>query len=331
MSFPTTLDTFTTPNGSQYMDDPAVLQTTLITALNDSSTALQVSVWVTGSADTASLRYMQERLTTKWDMLVHNWSEIVTLPTGTDWYMLVNDSGTSTWKNWIAPTSWGTVTSAGFTNWNWFTGSVANPTTTPTFSLWTSITGLLKWLAWAIVQAVAWTDYSVPTGVETLTNKTLTSPAINSPTITTPTINVGSDANGDLLTRAGGTTARLAVWTTWDFITVSGWAPVYDNPFAYEGTLNIATASSNWSGVWGSTHYQTSENTVGTVALTRWTSWYAKVRYSPDNVTFTDIYSLSSAGSNTFPLPMRKGYWYYVEVDSPIAGTASQASLTALF
>jgi hypothetical protein len=175
-----------------------------------------------------------------------------------------------------------------------------------------------------------------PTWVTTLTNKTLTSPVITwgtatSQTIATPTINVWSDANGDILVRAGGTTARLAVGTTGDFITVSGWAPVYDNPFAYEGTLNIATVSSNWSGVWGSTHYQTSDMTVGTVALTRWTSGYAKVRYSPDNATWTDIYSISTAWSNTFPLLMKKGYWYYVEVDSPIAGTASQASLTALF
>ena len=46
MPFPTSLDTFSYPNSSQKMDDPAVLSTVIVADLNDSSEALQIKVGI---------------------------------------------------------------------------------------------------------------------------------------------------------------------------------------------------------------------------------------------------------------------------------------------
>lgn len=330
-NFPWATDSFTNPDSTSYQDSAVVPHATQHANANDAIEALETSVWITGSADTSSLRYMQERLTTKWDILVHNWTNYARLPKGTDGYMVVADSAEALWVKYAPTTSGGTVTTASVVSANWFSWSVATATTTPAITLTTSVTGLIKGNWTAISAATAWTDYSVPTGVETLTNKTLTSPIINSPTIATPVINVWSDANGDMYYRASWTTARLAKWSANDFMTSDGTNPVWSNPFMYEGTLTIPTATSNWGWPQGSTHYQMTANGIGWVSLTRWTSWYAKVRYSPDNITYTDIVNISTAWSNSFPLFLRKWYWYYVEVDSPTWGSASTASLTALF
>jgi len=323
-NFPWALDSLTNPTWTS--NQSVLSHSDQHTNANDAIEALEAKVGIDWSADTNSLDYKTSRLTAKGDILTHDWTNPIRQPAWTNGHMLVVDNTSATWLNYIAPTSWGTVTSSAFTNWNGVNWVVSNPTTTPTLALSFPNSWLQKSNGTALSSATAWTDYSVPTGVETLTNKTLTSP-----TITTPIINIGSDANGDTYYRNAGTTKRLGIGSENLFMT-SDWAiPQWNNPFAYEWTLNIPTATSNWAWVVASTHYQTTELTVGTVALTRWTSWYAKVRYSPDNATWTDIYSISTAGSNTFPLLMRKGYWYYVEVDSPVGWTASQATLTALF
>ena len=57
----------------------------------------------------------------------------------------------------------GTVTSFSFTNGNGLTGTVTNATTTPTLSLGTSVTGVLKGNGTAISAAVSGTDYAPAT------------------------------------------------------------------------------------------------------------------------------------------------------------------------
>lgn len=58
----------------------------------------------------------------------------------------------------------GTVTSVAITPGNGFSGSVANATTTPTITLSTTSSGVLKGSSGGIVAAVAGTDYVTPTG-----------------------------------------------------------------------------------------------------------------------------------------------------------------------
>ena len=69
----------------------------------------------------------------------------------------------------------GTVSNFSFTNGNGFTGTVATSTSTPTLSLGTSVTGLLKGNGTLISAAVAGTDYIVPYG-STSANYVLASP-----------------------------------------------------------------------------------------------------------------------------------------------------------
>lgn len=331
MPFPTSLDTFSYPNSSQYMDDPAVLQTTIVWDLNNVATALQAKVWVDNSAVTTSLDYKTSRLTTKGDILTHDWTNPIKIATWTDGYMLISDSTKATWHDWIAPTSGGTVTSASVVSANWLAWTVATATTTPAITLSTTVTGLLKGNWTAISAASAWTDYSVPTGVETLTNKTLTSPAINSPTITNPTINVGSDANGDIYTRAWGTLARKAIGTTWDFLTVSGWAVAWANPITYTGTLFTETISKDWTWTLAGTSNLMAWLTTATVSLHRGTSGYSKLEYSPDNAAWTDIINLSTGWSATFPILLKKGYYYRCTVNSTVGGDPTTAVITYIY
>lgn len=62
----------------------------------------------------------------------------------------------------------GTVTTASVVSANGFNGSFANPTTTPALTLATTITGMLKGVANALVAAVAGTDYALPNGTTNL-------------------------------------------------------------------------------------------------------------------------------------------------------------------
>ncbi len=164
MSFPTTLDTFAYPNSSQKMDDPAVLSTVIVADLNDAATALEEKVGIDWSADTTSLDYKTTRLTAKWDIQTHDWTNYIKKAVWPDWYMLVADSTKPTWLDYIAPTSWGTVTSVSVVSANGFTWSVATATTVPAITLTTSVTWLLKGNWTAISAAAAWTDYVTPTG-----------------------------------------------------------------------------------------------------------------------------------------------------------------------
>lgn len=163
MSFPTNLDSFVTPDNTKYQDDPLYTETAIIWALNTAVTALETKVGITWSADTSSLDYKTSRLTTKGDILTHDWTNPIRLPVGTNGYMVVADNTQATGLNYIAPTSWGTVTSASVVSANWLAWTIANPTTTPALTLSTTVTWVLKGNGTAISAATAWTDYLTPT------------------------------------------------------------------------------------------------------------------------------------------------------------------------
>lgn len=326
-NFPTSIDTFTNPDATSYQDSAVVPHATQHANANDAIEALEASVWITGSSDTSSLRYMQERLTTKWDILVHNWTNYARLPRGTDGYMVVADSAEALWVKYAPTTSGGTVTTASVVSANWFAWSVANASTTPAITLTTSITWVLKGNWTAISAATAGTDYSVPTGVETLTNKTLTSPTINSPTIATPIINVWSDANGDMYYRASWTTARLAKWSANDFMTSDGTSPVWSNPFTYTWSYIADSTSASWAwNTYPTTSRQTNAMTVANVAL-NWAAGSAYLEYSPDNAAWTSIITVTWATSASFPILMKKWYYYRVTASATVNWPTSTASI----
>jgi len=63
----------------------------------------------------------------------------------------------------VSPSSSGTVTTLSVVSTNGFTGTVANPTSTPAITLTTSISGMLKGSASALVAATSGTDFSAGT------------------------------------------------------------------------------------------------------------------------------------------------------------------------
>jgi len=63
----------------------------------------------------------------------------------------------------VSPSSSGTVTTLSVVSTNGFTGTVANPTSTPAITLTTSISGVLKGSASALVAATSGTDFSAGT------------------------------------------------------------------------------------------------------------------------------------------------------------------------
>jgi len=84
------------------------------------------------------------------------------------------ETDTKKWKSGDGATAWttlaydsagggsGTVTTASVVSANGFAGTVSNPTTTPAITLTTSISGLLKGFASALVAATAGTDFQAP-------------------------------------------------------------------------------------------------------------------------------------------------------------------------
>jgi hypothetical protein len=77
----------------------------------------------------------------------------------------LNQEGYYNGSSWVyTSAAAGSVTSVSVTSANGFTGSVANPASTPAITVSTSITGLLKGNGSAVSAASAGTDYLAPTG-----------------------------------------------------------------------------------------------------------------------------------------------------------------------
>jgi hypothetical protein len=101
---------------------------------------------------------------------------------GTDKILYENTGGTTAGaytvdalKNYITTgLNSGTVTSVSVVSANGFTGTVANATTTPSITLTTNITGVLKGNGTAISAATAGTDYVIPSGSITGTASNVT-------------------------------------------------------------------------------------------------------------------------------------------------------------
>ena len=173
--------------------------------------------------------------------------------------------------------------------------------------------------------ATAWTDYSVPTGTETLTNKTLTSPTENYPTINYPHLNVWSDANGDMYYRDTGVLARIPIGSTNDTLNIVWGVPTWSNPFTYTWTYVFDSISVSWA--WNSdlsTSRQMVNTTIGNVALTG-SAGSAYIEYSANGSSWTTI--ITTWASQSFPLILKKWYYYRVRVTATVNWPTSTASI----
>ena len=162
----------------------------------------------------------------------------------------------------VSPSSSGTVTTLSVVSANGFTGTVANPTSTPAITLTTSITGLLKGNGTAISAATSGTDFSagtsaLATGILKSTTSTgaLTIavagdfPTLNQNTTgnaltaTTATNLAGGGAGQLPYQTASGTTAMLAAGTATYVLTSNGTAaPSWQPPSTSAGTVTSVAA-----------------------------------------------------------------------------------------
>jgi hypothetical protein len=193
----------------------------------------------------------------------------------------------------------GTVTSVSVASANGFAGTVATPATTPSITLSTSVTGLVKGNGTAISAAIANTDYQSPvaltttgtSGVSTFDGTTLNIPQYAGTSYTLPTASTtvlgGVKIDGTSITISGGVisattggtgtvtsvtsadaNATVATSTTTPVITVVS-APKLQTArniagVAFDGTANI---SLNNNAITNGAGYTTNTGTVTAVSV----------------------------------------------------------------
>ena len=176
----------------------------------------------------------------------------------------------------------GTVTSASVVSANGFAGTVATATSTPAFTLSTSITGVLKGNGTALSAATAGTDYVTPTGTETLSSKTLTNPTVTN-YVETP------------FTANSSTAITLALTNgTVQIITLTGSA-----------TITMPTAVSGKSFIMFLKQDATGSRTV-TWSTVKWAGGTAPTITA--TASRQDIYSFFSDGTNWYGVNVAQNY-----------------------
>lgn len=135
------------------------------TVTSSGSLTLGGTLTLTSGNVTSGLGYIPAKL--------GDFSVVVNSPSGTGTLAYNTDTGVFTFTPPAPPV--GTVSNFIFTNANGFSGSVLTSTSTPTLSISTSVTGLLKGNGTGISAAVSGTDYIAPYG-NTAANYVLASP-----------------------------------------------------------------------------------------------------------------------------------------------------------
>lgn len=169
INFPSSLDSLANPTAWQPRNTPWVEEATVISNLNDAVEALEAKVGINWSTDPTSMDYKVSQvnpLTTKGDIFVRSATGNTRLPVWTDWYMIVADSTQSLGVKYVAPSAGGTVTTTSVASANGLGGTVANATTTPTITLTTNVTGMVKGNWTGFSPATQGTDYYAPSGTD---------------------------------------------------------------------------------------------------------------------------------------------------------------------
>jgi hypothetical protein len=150
----------------------------------------------------------------------------------------VNNKGQATTITTVAPTYAGTVTSVQVVTANGFRGNVGGATTTPSISLQTTVTGILKGDGTAMSAAVLGTDYEIPNAFRG---------SVRVATTGNLTAAYGGTGVGATLTNSG-TQAAIAI----DGITLSSgdrvivWQQSTTLQNGVYSVTNIGSGSTNW-------------------------------------------------------------------------------------
>lgn len=237
-----------------------------------------------------------------------NATSFITAPTVTSTYLQWN--GTSfVW----ASAGTGSVTSVSVVSANGLAGTVANPTTTPTITLSTTITGVLKGNGTAISAAVSETDYAPATsgtsilkgngtgGFSNATSGTDYAPATSGTSIlygngsggfSNVTVGSGLSFAGGTLTGSGGTVTSVSGSGGTTGLTLTGGPIFTSGTLTLGGTLAVAnggTGSTTLDGA-GIVTKTGTQTISGAKTFTSLTNSFVGTQYSTSNGTASNAY-----------------------------------------
>ena len=209
----------------------------------------------------------------------------------------------------VSPSSSGTVTTLSVVSANGFTGTVANPTSTPAITLTTSISGMLKGSASALVAATSGTDFSAGTSA-------LATGILKSTTSTGAlTIAVAGDfptLNQNTTGTAAGLSATLAI--------------------ASGGTNSTAIPTAGGAGYGtGTAHAYTAAGTTGQVLTSQgasapiWTS----VASSGGTVTSVAALTLGTTGTDVSSSVLNSTTTPVITLNIPTASASNRGALSS--
>ena len=266
-------------------------------------------------------------------------------------------SGTE-WTNQADAVNVGTVTIVSVASANGFGGTVATDTTTPAITLTTSITGLLKGNASALLAAVAGTDYVTPTGsAANLTNF----PTLNqSTTGNAATVTTNANLTGHIT--SVGNAAALGSFTSAQLYTAvtdrtgTGGAAVFaDSPTLvtpFSNTLSAVPIASgagnslilsagNGSGVGAGGNVETKPGTQGSSGGNGRNYWRTSASNNTQPNSNVVAYSAEGLyGGNTFNIGPDESNWAtgastHTYFETPLSvqnkSTSSSKQFTAAF
>ena len=209
----------------------------------------------------------------------------------------------------VSPSSSGTVTTLSVVSANGFTGTVANPTSTPAITLTTSISGVLKGSASALVAATSGTDFSAGTSA-------LATGILKSTTSTGAlTIAVAGDfptLNQNTTGTAAGLSATLAV--------------------ASGGTNSTATPTAGGAGYGtGTAHAYTAAGTSGQVLTSNGTSapTWTTLTSSGGTVTSVAALTLGTTGTDVSSTVANSTTTPVITLNIPTASALNRGALSS--
>lgn len=216
-----------------------------------------------------------------------------------------------------------------FTDGNGLVWTVTNPTTNATLEVWTDVSWMVKADGTWFLAATQWVDYYKPTGDDVVVNDGGTGKS--SFTEYAPVF---------WWTTTTGPLQSGTVGTTWQVLKSNGpWAlPTFETVpgFVTNGTYWTKTVGAGPSAITTSTStsFLLPNITVGRIVMGNDVSAgsNAKLQSSPDNSSWSDVYTQPTAGtSSDFSFLMKEGLYYRVQASTTISASNAAATATLYY
>lgn len=199
----------------------------------------------------------------------------------------------------------GSVTTVSVVSANGFAGTVANPTSAPAITLTTSITGILKGAAGALVAAVVGTDYTAGTaalGTGILKNTTGTGAHTIAVAADFPTLNQNTTGTAALATGVVGGVAGAVLWQSAAGTTVYTAAGTAGQLLVSNGTSAPAWLSLGGGDATRNIGYHNIPQNIQSAAYTLVLADAGKHILHPSADTTARIFTIPANASVAFPI-----------------------------